>query len=193
MSETRHPTELIVNFRDVGESLQKLANAPLFPEGVLYRGGRLKDVREHEELLNIPTILNLRTQKNPRIFSASYLRAPAHDSSEIYNTSEKATRKWLNKAMNLLLDDEVELPLYAHCTSGKDRTGVFIAAVLLVCGIPEPWIIKEYMLSEGDVEVSKISRALEGMQSPSYFRKVDTVMLREKLLHPVMAPPREPS
>lgn len=183
MTRLRRTEDLIVNFRDVGTTLAQLSGESLVPEGILYRGGRLKDVKSHEELLHIPTILNLRPQKNPKRFPATYLRAPAHDSSDIYDTSQKATRIWLNKAMSLLLKPDVHFPVYVHCTSGKDRTGVFIAALLKICMIEDSWIQQEYLWSDGDVDVRKISQTLDGIHDlKAYFRKVELSALRKKLL-----------
>lgn len=43
--------------------------------------------------------------------------------------------------------DESNLPLLIHCTAGKDRTGVSIALLLLLLGVPEAVVIADYSLS----------------------------------------------
>ncbi|MEM6530773.1 MAG: tyrosine-protein phosphatase, partial [Chloroflexota bacterium] len=43
--------------------------------------------------------------------------------------------------------DESNLPLVVHCTAGKDRTGVAIALLLDVLGVPDDVIAADYSLS----------------------------------------------
>lgn len=40
-------------------------------------------------------------------------------------------------------------PILIHCRSGKDRTGVIVAAVLKLLGYPDEAILEEYHLSQG--------------------------------------------
>eukprot|EP00966_Prymnesium_polylepis_P212444 4921202-Prymnesium_polylepis.1 len=42
-----------------------------------------------------------------------------------------------------------EFPVLIHCRSGRDRTGVVVAAVLSLLGVPEHLIIAEYARSDG--------------------------------------------
>lgn len=39
-------------------------------------------------------------------------------------------------------------PMLIHCTAGKDRTGVFVALVLSLCGVDDETIAYEYSLTE---------------------------------------------
>lgn len=39
-------------------------------------------------------------------------------------------------------------PLLAHCTAGKDRTGVLCALVLSLCGVPDEAVAHEYSLTD---------------------------------------------
>ena len=43
--------------------------------------------------------------------------------------------------------DERNLPLLLHCTSGKDRTGFAISALLLALGTPQEHILEDYALT----------------------------------------------
>jgi protein-tyrosine phosphatase len=43
--------------------------------------------------------------------------------------------------------EEEHLPLLYHCASGKDRTGVFSAFLLLMLGVPEKTVLADYELS----------------------------------------------
>ncbi len=38
-------------------------------------------------------------------------------------------------------------PLLFHCASGKDRTGIAAAIVLLAVGVPQDWVIQDYVIS----------------------------------------------
>ncbi|KAF2653621.1 putative tyrosine-protein phosphatase [Lophiostoma macrostomum CBS 122681] len=44
--------------------------------------------------------------------------------------------------------DETAPALFMHCTTGNNRTGVFISLLLLLLGVPESVVIEEYALSE---------------------------------------------
>ena len=46
-----------------------------------------------------------------------------------------------------LIADEKNLPLVIHCTAGKDRTGVAIAMLLSMLGVPDDVIAADYSLS----------------------------------------------
>jgi len=60
----------------------------------------------------------------------------------------------LNNAPNsyrtilLHLANEPTKPLIVHCTAGKDRTGVFCALILSLCGVEDDIIAEEYSLTE---------------------------------------------
>ncbi|MCU0515144.1 MAG: tyrosine-protein phosphatase [Anaerolineae bacterium] len=43
--------------------------------------------------------------------------------------------------------DEDALPLLIHCTAGKDRTGIAVALLLRLLGVPEDTVIEDYSLS----------------------------------------------
>lgn len=45
------------------------------------------------------------------------------------------------------LADPANLPTLIHCTAGKDRTGVAIALLLLVLGVPNDVVVADYSLS----------------------------------------------
>ncbi|TFK75382.1 hypothetical protein BDN72DRAFT_832249 [Pluteus cervinus] len=47
----------------------------------------------------------------------------------------------------LHLRDNPDSPCLVHCTAGKDRTGVFVALLLLLLGVSDDDIIKDYSLT----------------------------------------------
>lgn len=52
------------------------------------------------------------------------------------------------RTMLLHLANEPEKPFIVHCTAGKDRTGVFCALILSLCGVQDEIIANEYALTE---------------------------------------------
>ncbi len=46
-----------------------------------------------------------------------------------------------------LLTDSANLPVIIHCLGGKDRTGVSIALLLTILGVPWPIVRQDYLLS----------------------------------------------
>lgn len=166
-------SDIVKNFRDVGVSVNTIAGSYLFPEKVLYRGGNLNNVFDHEEILNIPTILNLRSGADKNQFDCTYLHVPAEDKLENYNTSNGRVRKWINKVIGQLLEPQTLLPMFIHCTSGKDRTGVITAAILKAYGMKDDLIIKEYLLSDGVEGPSNIQQALSGFGEIDVYLKGD--------------------
>ena len=61
-----------------------------------------------------------------------------------------------------VLANEDIYPVMVHCTQGKDRTGLIVLLVLMLCGVDQTAIADDYMRSEGDLEVEKEGR-LEGI------------------------------
>lgn len=51
------------------------------------------------------------------------------------------------RTMFELLLDADNLPMLVHCTSGKDRTGIAIALILMALDVPDETIREDYMLS----------------------------------------------
>lgn len=173
---------LIKNFRDVGFTINTLADVTVFPEKALYRGGRLNNVFSHGEMYSIPTVLNLRRGQDEPTFPCQYLHVPADDKIENYDTSNGKTRKWINRAIKSILSPQIKLPVLIHCTSGKDRTGVVIAAILKAYGIEDRLIIEEYLLSEGSVDVRLMRQALAGFGDiDKYLNKIGGIeLLKQK-------------
>ena len=54
-------------------------------------------------------------------------------------------------------------PAIVHCIHGKDRTGLFIMLVYLLCGVPKEDIIKDYALSEVLLKEGRQNHQLQSM------------------------------
>ena len=182
-----------VNFRDVGRTVNELAGRPLLPEGRFLRGGRLDRVVAPEEIGAPGTILNLRLGDDPpaRRFGADYRQVPVASGVDRYDAGCREVRRWLNAVLVCIADDVTRFPLFVHCTSGKDRTGMVVATTLLALGIPRAVILAEYRRSAGALEPAALERALDVIEGRAgYLRRVDRDALRAKLGGPLaVAPP----
>jgi hypothetical protein len=69
--------------------------------------------------------------------------------------------------------------LFIHCTTGNNRTGVFIALLLLLLNVPVDCVVREYTLSEfGLAETRPIN--VERLLRKSAFKEYGEVEARRK-------------
>ncbi len=175
-------TDGCVNFRDAGEFINWLAGEKLLPENTILRGGSTDYIDSPNEIGNPKTIINLRKGTDSNTFSLNYLHFPIANKYEKYHTDQKEVQIWLNTILQAFESDQIEFPVFIHCLSGKDRTGIVIAAILLILGIEEELIIKEYLLSEGEVSIERIRTAISGMKSKAnYFNRINQEKIIEKI------------
>jgi protein-tyrosine phosphatase len=138
-----------INFRDVGEALSLGLERPPISNGLLFRGGRFDTLAVSTDLGDPKTILNLRRGPDPKHIRATFAHVPAPDEPENYDTANRRVSAWVHRALAVLAAEETQWPVYVHCTSGRDRTGVIVAAALVCVGVPSAVVIEEYLLSEG--------------------------------------------
>lgn len=77
------------------------------------------------------------------------------------------------------LADESSYPVLIHCTAGKDRTGVVVALLLRLLGVPEQIVISDYTLS---------NHAYAFIQKlvAKTIRQLTTMGLKEKDVQPLL-------
>lgn len=166
-------TDGCVNFRDVGEFVNLLAGTDIMKTGLLLRGGKINFVDSLEQIGSPKSIVNLRKGPDPQSMDLQYFHFPISNDYEKYETSDKEVRKWLNSVISTFAENQIPLPTLVHCTSGKDRTGVVVAALLKIIGVSDEIIVQEYMLSEGEVKEEWIRLSLDGIEySNEYFNRV---------------------
>lgn len=156
------PLQRPANYRDVGEALSLWLDPPPIAVGRLLRGGRFDTLTTSEELGSPQTVLNLRRGADPVHLEVEVVHVPAPDDLENYSTSNRRVSEWVKKALRVLASESTRWPVYVHCTSGRDRTGVIVAAVLAAMGVPAETIVEEYALSSG-ADRALIQLALEGL------------------------------
>lgn len=121
-----------VNFRDIGEFVNLLAGQELLKVNCLYWGGKITYIDDLEQIGNPKTIINLIRGKYPYFPHINMLQIATENQLEFYDTSNNKVKRWLNDVMMCLQSEQTELPVFIHCISGKDRTGVIIAALLML-------------------------------------------------------------
>lgn len=165
-----------VNFRDVGEYINLLMGRSFLKEKCLYRGGKVNHIIGLKEIGHARTIVNLRKGPDPQFEDVRNQHFPISNDYEKYQTADKVVARWLNEIIEFVTLDECKLPVLFHCTSGKDRTGVVVAAILKILNVPEELIIEEYLLSDGDVKREWIQQSLDGIGDPfRYFERVRNI------------------
>jgi len=169
-------TKGCVNFRDVGEWINEIAGYRLLPPRRILRGGKLDFVCSPAEVGRPETIISVR--KSPDwhgwLFGARPFHFPISNDYEKYDTSIPEVRQWLIRILRCFENEVTGYPVLIHCTSGKDRTGVVVAALLAVLGLDPEMIVEEYLLSDGEVDEAWIRLALHGMGDPvAYFSDVN--------------------
>jgi protein-tyrosine phosphatase len=174
--------EQVVNFRDVGEFVNMIAGADLLPVQRVFRGGTLRHVESLNTIGNPKTVFNLQKGPDPAFPDTVIHHFPISNDYEKYETSTPEVREWLRRILTTV-ERGIDFPLYIHCLSGKDRTGVVVATLLTVLRIPRECIVEEYLLSEGQVSPEFIETALDGI-SPvsSAFKRVDLERVQRELL-----------
>ncbi len=177
------------NYRDVGEALGLWLDPPPVPPGRLLRGGKFDQLAGAADLGHPRTILNLRRGPDPRhLPDVAHLHVPAANDLENYDTSQRSVRAWLGRVLGVLADPGTAWPVYVHCTSGRDRTGIVVAAALWLIDVPLSVVVEEFLLSDG-AERSAIEGALDGLVRPGPALGVDRGRLRDALCAPVAASP----
>lgn len=171
----------VVNFRDVGELIHLICGEQLIPAGKLYRGGTIKYILDGRPINNPKTIVCLKKAPDQEIANVVNMHFPISNDLEKYKTKSPEVKKWLRSIVKAI-ESGIQYPLYIHCLSGKDRTGVVIACLLKIVGVNEKDIIQEYYLSTGTKENEYIHMALEGFRDLNvYFSGIDLNIVRNSL------------
>lgn len=176
-------TDGCVNFRDFGAYINLILDKDVLPEGRFYRGGSIDHVKKHEEIDYVRSVISLRKGPDYEQFDADYYHFPMSNKIEKYDTTQKEVRVWLNNILRVFESADFRFPFLIHCLSGKDRTGILTAAILMVLGVDRHAIEEEYLLSEGEVKLSLIRQSIDGFGDiTKYFDRIDLGKIEANLM-----------
>jgi len=162
-----------VNFRDVGGFINLIAGERVMPERHIFRGGTIKSLRSPAVIGSPRTTSNLRKDPDRATPGIRNCHSPISNDHEKDYTASPEVRMWLRQVVHTV-EEGIQHPLYIHCLSGRDRTGVVVAALLTICCVDNGHIIDEYHLSIGSKPTMLIETALDGLADVgSYFRGID--------------------
>lgn len=85
------------------------------------------------------------------------------------------------KAVFDILADETQLPVFIHCTQGKDRTGLVVMLLLFLLGFNVPVVEHDYLLSGPGLasEIEERVREIEDVGLSRQFAEVKEGMVLE--------------
>lgn len=155
------------NFRDVGG--YATGDGHTIRKGVLYRSADLADMSEEDRdklrVLGIRYEIDLRGP-NERALRPSRWGAEAPTASTPFPvlfdpnappepTSKTASEEYADLAIDQAANiasalgemAQSDAPVLLHCAAGNDRTGVTVAVLMAVLGVPREEIIREYLRS----------------------------------------------
>ena len=179
VSIRRLPLEGAANFRDLGG--YRTSDGRYVRWGLIYRSGHLANLtaRDYEYLksLGIRLVCDVRTeserQRSPTRWmgpAPEFLSAPIESGDYDRYVLDDAAQ--YGSILRRLVAGN--LPAVEHCSSGKDRTGVFSAILLTALGVPSDVVMRdyllttEYLLSAGSIEktTADLQRLLRLPQRP---------------------------
>ncbi|KAK5694649.1 hypothetical protein LTR97_009239 [Elasticomyces elasticus] len=98
---------------------------------------------------------------------------------------EQAARSGSYRTILLHILERPQAPLVFHCTVGKDRTGVFAALVLKLCGVGDEAVVWDYALTTkglGKWREHLIKRIMDGAGTEYANKSTDEVAMPAKKL-----------
>jgi protein-tyrosine phosphatase len=125
------------------------------------------DLRTYGEVAAAPTALDghaVRTCHVPLFSEAAIGRLPPVLAAVYAHMIDRCGRA-IARAIGQLCGDEA-LPGLIHCTAGKDRTGLVVALILEVLGVPDELIAADYGLSSAHID-PEMAGAIERIRAVS--------------------------
>ncbi len=138
------------------------------------------DLRTQMEVDIAPSALNGVTASTTHVsLLIGDLEALPLELDAVYRYIIDACGKTVGEAIKLLCAPDA-LPALVHCSAGKDRTGIVIALILAVLGVPDEVIAADYGLSGGYLDLAN---------TPAIGQVKASSGLGEKLTNELLASP----
>lgn len=185
-----------LEIRDVATSLAQISGdgeAQVFSANVLLRGPMV-DGMSFEQLRCAHTVINLRVEADSFAHLAdsdrsllNSLHFPMANKVNVYDTESPHVRKWLADILRHF-QGPIEFPILVHCKHGRDRTGVVVAVLLLLLGVPKN-VVRQDFLSTEDASAADLQKTFAGISTKGgvdkYFEgMIDVEAIRTKLSLP---------
>lgn len=81
---------------------------------------------------------------------------------KLYKIILRSSKKQIAHAFRIFINDD-RMPAIVHCQHGKDRTGLVVMLLYLVCKVPREVIIRDYAVSEVLLREGRQNNELRGM------------------------------
>lgn len=115
-------------------SAEEVADHPdRLPAGVVYQHRPMMNPTRRFRLRAVATIVFRRPERLKKMMFEGYTQLILLQNAHL-----------IGEFMTRLVENR---PILIHCTAGKDRTGIFVALLLDLLGVPRPTIIADYELS----------------------------------------------
>ncbi|HZX04979.1 HAD-IA family hydrolase [Kribbella sp.] len=173
------------NARDVG-GLPTRYGVPT-RAGALIRTDAFESVSDELEALDAGLVLDLRSdwelkEQHPLADTPTYRRIPWIDPEaeklrdpdaeprllDVYRNSLTRNADHIGRIFAAIADAPADRPVVVHCKAGKDRTGLTVAILLELAGVPRDRIAADYAISEVH---------LGTQDGPEYFRTLPETIL----------------
>lgn len=156
-----------VNVRDVGGLPAAGGGTTRF--GVLLRGDALYDGDGAPAHVDWPpaTVIDLRSDRERARSPYSWPAGTTLVARQLFDAADLARMPRRGSLLDVYRDlvanagpgmaGLLELlaekgPTYLHCAAGKDRTGVSVAALLLLAGVPEEAVVRDYRATAANID-----------------------------------------
>ncbi len=118
------------------------------------------------EIIEIPIDVDIRGKSEllQHILSREITRITHEDMAQMYSDILSKFRPELIQVVSLLLNPNMGNKII-HCTAGKDRTGISVALVQLLCNVPRTQILSDFLLSNSFRTPARIAALSERLRS----------------------------
>ena len=151
------PTRYGVPTRGRALLRSELLDSADLPEFEAFDAGLVLDLRSDWEL----------KQPHPLDGSPAYQRIPWIDPAaeatrdpaaeprlvDVYRNSLARNAAHISRIFTAIADAPADQPVVVHCKAGKDRTGLTVALLLELVGVPRERIAADYAISEVNLEL----------------------------------------